>query len=156
MKKKKAKKPKKVRKLLKKPFNNGTMSNSAFFGWIRSRLRKMSMMGWKPVSVVRNEAKVPYIGDNKRRKFSYICSECKQEKDGSSCSVHHIIPAGKLSAFEDLPDFCRRLFVEKEGLRLLCDECHEAEHIKLKQLEEVKERAKHTMTLKGRKDGNKD
>ena len=60
------KKKKVVRKSkVEKPFNNNTMSNSAFFGWLRSRLRKMSMQGWKPTLEVKKACKVPYEGENK-------------------------------------------------------------------------------------------
>lgn len=107
--------------------NNNTMTESMFFGWLRSRLRRLSIY-WKPVSVVKNEAKVPYKGDNKRRKFSYVCNECKGEFSDKEVAVHHIIPAGSLKSFDDLPGFVERLFVEKEGLRLLCNNCHAKEH----------------------------
>lgn len=128
-------KKKKIKKSrVEKPFNNNTMSNSMFFGWLRSRLRRMSMIGWKPVSAVRKDAQVPYKGDNKRRKYSYICSECKKEVDGKSCAVHHKVPAGSLKSFEDLADFCRRLFVEKSGLILLCNSCHDKAHEELNKL----------------------
>ncbi len=112
---------KKIRKSkVDKPFNNGTMSNAAFFGWLRSRLRKMSI-AWKPIQIVKKAAKIPYKGPNKRRRFSYVCSNCGNAVSDKECAVHHIIPAGSLKSFEDLPGFCERLFVEKHGLILLCD-----------------------------------
>lgn len=132
MKKKKAKKPRKSK--VEKPYNAGTMSSSAFFGWLRSRLRKMSMQGWKPTKIVKDAAKVPYVGENKRRKFSYVCQKCFTPVSDKECAVHHKIPAGSLKSFEDLPDFCRRLFVEKQGLILLCDDCHTKEHEELDKL----------------------
>lgn len=119
---------------VEKPFNNGTMSNSAFFGWLRSRLRKMSMQGWKPTLEVKKACKVPYEGENKRRKFSYKCQKCLSLVSDKECAVHHIEPAGSLKSFEDLPGFCKRLFVEKEGLVLLCDSCHTKEHEELDKL----------------------
>lgn len=115
---------------VEKPFNNGTMSNAAFFGWLRSRLRKMSQ-AWKPIQEVKKAAKVPYVGENKRRKFSYKCEKCFGEFSDKQVAVHHKIPAGSLKSFEDLPDFCRRLFIEKQGLILLCDSCHTKEHEEL-------------------------
>jgi hypothetical protein len=125
--KKEKKAPKTRKNRVEKPFNAGTMSNAAFFGWLRSRLRKMSQ-AWKPIQQVRKEAKVSYIGDNKRRKFSYVCNKCKTAVSDKECAVHHIIPAGSLKSFEDLAGFCERLFVEKEGLILLCHKCHDVEH----------------------------
>lgn len=112
---------------VEKPFNNGTMSNSAFFGWLRSRLRKMSQ-AWKPIQEVKKAAKVPYVGENKRRKISYKCEKCQNLFSDKEVAVHHKIPAGSLKSFDDLPDFCRRLFVEKSGLELLCYNCHSNAH----------------------------
>jgi len=123
--------PRKPRKnAMPKIRNNGTMTESAFFGWIRSKLRQMSMRGWKPVSQIRLEARVPYKGVNKRRKYSYICTKCKKEVDGKNCAVHHTIPAGSLKSFNDLPEFCEKLFCEKQFLILLCNKCHDLEHKK--------------------------
>jgi len=69
------------------------MSRSAFFGWLRSRLRKMSQH-WRPINEVKKAAKVPYIGENQRRKFSYVCNNCKTPVSDKECNVHHKIPAG--------------------------------------------------------------
>jgi len=131
MAKKKVAKPRKP--LVEKPFNNGTMSNSAFFGWLRSRLRKMSQ-AWKPIQEVKKAAKVPYVGENKRRKFSYKCEDCGELFSDKEVAVHHKIQAGSLKSFEDLPGFCERLFVEKHGLILLCDGCHDKAHEELDNL----------------------
>lgn len=67
---------------------------------------------------------MPYKGDNKRRKFSYICAECKGEFDAKSVAVDHIQAAGQLNSKEDIADFIEKLFCEVEGLQVLCDECH--------------------------------
>lgn len=131
------KKKKLVKNRVEKPYNHSTMSSSAFFGWLRSRLRKMSMQGWKPTSAVKNASKVPYIGENKRRKFSYKCSKCLGLFSDKEVAVHHRIPAGSLKSFEDLGDFCKRLFVEAPGLVLLCDSCHTKEHEELDKLKSI-------------------
>ena len=85
-------------------------------------------MYWKPVAQVRKEAQVPYKGPNKKRKFSYVCNDCKKEFAATSVAVHHIVEAGTLSSFDDLPSFVEKLFVEKEGLVLLCNKCHDKRH----------------------------
>jgi capsule polysaccharide export protein KpsC/LpsZ len=112
-----------------KPFNSGTMTTSQFFGMIRSALRKASIY-WKPITQVKNESRVPYKGDNKKRKYSYICNKCKKEYSSLEVNVHHIIDCGSLKSFEDLPQFVKNLFVEKEGLIVLCKKCHSKEHNK--------------------------
>jgi len=114
---------------IEKPYNAGTMTSAAFFGMIRSRLRQASRW-WKPILNVKNAAKVPYKGDNKRRKFSYICSGCKKEFDAKSVQVHHIVECGTLRSFEDTGEFCRKLFCEEKDLELLCDKCHDKKHKK--------------------------
>jgi len=121
---------KKIRKQrVARTMNAGTMTSSAFFQWLRQILRRSSMY-WKPIAQVRQEARVPYIGTNKRRKYSYICSECHKEWPLTSIHVHHKIECGSLSSFEDLSEFARKLFVEKEGLVVLCNKCHDAKHNK--------------------------
>jgi hypothetical protein len=51
--------------------------------------------------------------------------------------VDHIEPVGTLRTFEDLPEFCRRLFVGIDKLQVLCKTCHNK-----KTLAETKERKK--------------
>lgn len=43
----------------------------------------------------------------------------------SDACVDHINPCGTLKSFEDVRGFVERLFCEAEGLRLLCEECHQ-------------------------------
>jgi len=114
---------------VEKLYNGGTMTSSAFFGMIRSALRSKSRW-WKPILNVKNAAKVTYKGDNKRRKFSYICSGCKNEFDAKSVQVHHKIECGTLRSFEDIGEFCRKLFCEEKDLELLCGKCHDKKHKK--------------------------
>lgn len=125
MSKKKINKPKKSK--IEKTRNNATMTEAAFFGWLRSRIRRLSIY-WKPIQAVKQAAKVPYKGENKRRKFSYICGKCGNEKSDKEVSVHHTTPCGSLKNFSDLAIFAERLFVEKDKLILLCDKCHSEEH----------------------------
>lgn len=109
--------------------NSKTMTDVQFFQWIRQILRKASMY-WKPISEVKKEAQVVYKGPNKRRKYSYICSECRKEYASTEVNVHHKIECGSLKTFDDLPGFVERLFTEKENLVVLCKTCHDAEHKK--------------------------
>lgn len=125
------KKPKKVKKSkVLKTRNNNTMSEAAFFGWLRSRIRRLSIY-WKPIQIVKQEAKVPYIGSNKRRKFSYKCAKCGNTVSDKEGNVHHKIPCGSLKNFQDLAIFAEKLFVEKDLLEFLCHNCHDLEHERL-------------------------
>lgn len=120
-------KTKKARKTAKpkvvKPRNAGTMTESAFWSFIRSALRQKSRW-WKPITECKLKAKRVYKGPNKRQKFEYQCKTCKNWFPEKQINVDHIVPAGSLNCAEDLPGFVNRLFCEQENLQVLCTECH--------------------------------
>lgn len=101
----------------------GTMTESAYWGMIRSSLRNSSRW-WKPISECKKAAKRVYKGTNKRQKYEYLCNDCKQYHSDKETVVDHINPVGTLTQSSDLPDFIENLFCEKEGLQLLCKTCH--------------------------------
>ena len=103
--------------------NAGTMSESAFWSFIRSGLRQKSRW-WKPITQCKLEAKRPYKGTNKRQKFEYQCNECKNWFMEKLINVDHIHPAGSLNCAADLPAFVERLFCETDNLQVLCEACH--------------------------------
>jgi len=114
-----------AKRILKdRPFNSGTMTQSMFFGWLRSNLRRMTMRGWKPIAEVKKQARKPYKGSNKLQKWEFLCASCGNYVKSTECEVDHKIEAGSLRNYEDLAGFVQRLFVEKEGLELLCKQCH--------------------------------
>ena len=117
----KAKKPRKG--AAPKTRNSGTMTESAFWSFIRSALRQKSRW-WKPVSECKQKSKRPYKGPNKRQKFEYQCNHCKKWYAEKNINIDHIIPAGTLTCANDLPGFVERLFVEVDNLQCLCTECH--------------------------------
>ncbi|MEI6186914.1 MAG: hypothetical protein WCP46_00230 [Alphaproteobacteria bacterium] len=130
-----------VRKsLVDKPYNNGTMSTSAFFSFIRSSLRRRTIV-WKPIQSCKNKAKRVYVGPNKRQRVEFQCNICKNYFPDKQVSVDHIIPAGSLNSFADLPGFVERLFCEENGLQVLCDNCHDNKS-KIDKNETGKRRAK--------------
>src|SRR6187402_1308969 len=104
------KKPKKkAKKVVEKPYNAGTMTSSQFWNFIRQTLRRRTLV-WKPIQNVRNAAKRPYVGTNKRRKVSYECSECHLHFSSDEIAVHHSKNVGKLTCGDDLKGFVERLF----------------------------------------------
>jgi hypothetical protein len=117
------------RKLLPRPRNNGTMTESGFWGGIRSALRQKSRW-WKPIAEAKKLARRPYKGNNKRQKWEYLCSKCKKWHMGKNTNVDHIIPAGSLKCANDLPGFVERLFCEVKGLQVMCTTCHDAKTLK--------------------------
>jgi 5-methylcytosine-specific restriction endonuclease McrA len=104
--------------------NNGTMTESAFWTFIRSALRNKSRY-WKPITQAKMNARRPYSGPNKRQKFEYQCNTCKKWFPEKDINVDHICPAGTLKSAQDLPGFIERLFCEIDNLQCLCEKCHD-------------------------------
>lgn len=121
--KKRKNKKQKVKKVVEKPFGDGTLTNSAFFGMIRSALRQKSRF-FITIKNCRERARIPYNGSNKRKKWLYKCEECGNLFDAKDTVVHHKIECGGLTSFEDLAGFTQRLFCDSENLALICNECH--------------------------------
>ena len=108
--------------VVQKNRNNGTMSESAYWGMVRSGLRR-TFRWWKPILATKNKAKRKYVGANKRQKWEYQCKKCKKWFKGSETQVDHIIPVGSLTCKEDLAGFIERLTPET-GFQVLCTNCH--------------------------------
>jgi len=104
--------------------NSGTMTESAFWSFIRSALRQKSRW-WKPITECKLKARRVYNGPNKRQKFEYQCKKCKQWFAEKNINVDHIKAAGSLNCAEDLPGFINRLFCEIDNLQVLCEPCHD-------------------------------
>lgn len=110
--------------LSQKTRNAGTMTESAFWSFIRSALRQKSRW-WKPIAQAKAKAKRSYKGPNKRQRFEYQCADCLQWFPDKKINVDHIIPAGTLRSANDLPGFVERLFCEVDNLQVLCTTCHD-------------------------------
>ena len=105
--------------------NAGTMSESAFWTFIRSALRSASTR-WQPKFDCLKAAYFDTRMNEKTKRVSkhYKCALCKSIYPGKEIQIDHIIPAGSLREFEDLPSFAQRLFCEASGFRALCITCH--------------------------------
>jgi len=109
--------------------NNGTLSESGFWSFIRSSLRQKSRW-WKPIAQCKINNRRIYKGTNKRQKWEYQCNKCKNWFPDKKINVDHIIPAGTLKCANDLPEFVEKLFCEIDGLQILCTDCHDNKTIK--------------------------
>ena len=118
------KKPVKKTSRVPKTRNAGTMTESAFWSFIRSALRQKSRW-WKPITECKMKARRPYKGPNKRQKFEYLCNSCKRWFPDKQINVDHIVGAGSLNCGQDLPGFVDRLFCEQDNLQVLCTTCHD-------------------------------
>lgn len=117
-----------MKKQLIKPRNNSTMTEAGFWSFIRSSLRRRTMV-WKPIQECKKQAKRVYKGLNKRQKFEYKCNVCKNYFPDKEVNIDHIKPAGSLKSGKDLQEFIERLFCEKENLQVLCSNCHNLKSI---------------------------
>ena len=120
------------RVLVPKTRCDGTMSEAAFWSFIRSALRQKSRW-WKPISICKLNARRDYTGPGKRQKYEYQCKKCKKWHPEKQINVDHIIPAGSLNCAQDLPLFVERLFCEQDNLQVLCTTCHDKKTLKEKQ-----------------------
>jgi 5-methylcytosine-specific restriction endonuclease McrA len=98
-------------------------TEAKFFGFLRSALRKASQK-YPPAYEALALARRPYKGSNTKQKWEYRCAECKKWFMQKEVQVDHIIPAGTLKSFNDLPTFCSRLFCGVRGYQVLCKPCH--------------------------------
>jgi hypothetical protein len=106
--------------------NGKTLTEAAFWGMIRSTLRRRTMY-WLPIKQAREQARRPYKGNNKRQKWEFLCAECKKHHPQKNINVDHKIEAGSLRNGDDLKGFVERLFCEDvEGYQVLCKPCHKS------------------------------
>lgn len=108
----------------------GEWTEAAFWNFLRSGLRQLSRR-WPPlVRHAANAARREYSGPNARQKWEYQCSACCHWYMRKEIQIDHIVECGPLRSFADLSVFAERLFIEKEGLRVLCESCHEQRTLK--------------------------
>lgn len=104
----------------------GKWSEGDFNSFIRSNLRRTSQK-WPPISACLKNARV--------ERGLYLCNGCKEivpasivnEKGRRVKNVHvdHIVPVvDPAVGFESWDRWVERMFVEEDGLQLLCSECH--------------------------------
>lgn len=100
-------------------------TDARYWSFIRSGLRRL----WSKYPLkykALNNAKRRKEGVQGKQKYEYQCACCSRFFAGKNVSVDHIVPAGSLRSYADLPDFCAKLFCAIEGLQVLCYACHAA------------------------------
>jgi 5-methylcytosine-specific restriction endonuclease McrA len=99
----------------------GTWTKSQYFNFIRGALRKAATR--YPVKHQVLDTVKTFV-EGKRHRFEYPCAECGASFKRTEVEVDHIVPAGSLREYEDLPSFTRTLFCEADNLQVLCKPCH--------------------------------
>lgn len=112
--------------LLSDKYNDGEWSKARFISFVKSALRSASMR-WPPKHKVKKDARL--------RRGIYLCNGCKQEVEASkkigdkrydNIFIDHINPVVHPShGFTTWDTFINRLFVDSDGLQLLCKNCHD-------------------------------
>lgn len=105
--------------------NGGRWTEARYNAFIKGALRNASRK-WGPISDSLREARVG--------RGEYLCNSCKEvvpatTKDGrrrvKNVHVDHILPViDPNEGFTTWDSVIERLFVEKEGLQVLCSACH--------------------------------
>lgn len=100
-----------------------TWTESRYFQFIRSALR--AAFSRYPVKyAVKNAARREVVGGG-RQKYEYQCNSCKEYFPAKETEVDHIVSAGSLKCYDDLPGFVERMFCEADGMQVLCKPCHQ-------------------------------
>ena len=111
-----------ARKLVPRTRAGGTWTEARYWSFIRSALR--GAWGRYPVKHQVKLANRKTVKGKKHR-FEYNCVHCNGWFQDKDTQVDHIIGAGSLKRYEDLPGFVERLFCESKNLQVLCKPCHQ-------------------------------
>lgn len=110
-------------------FNNGQWTEARFHAFIKNGLRSLSMR-WPPKYQVKKEAQ--------RGRGKYLCAGFRRRNHivGSSFRaggrrvnnvfVDHIEPViNPQTGWQSWDEVVKRMFVDSDGLQVLCKECHD-------------------------------
>jgi hypothetical protein len=102
-----------------KPYNSGTWTVARFNSFIKGGLRALSYK-WGPIHKVRKKAWL--------KRGVYKCAGYKRKAHqarAKDISVDHINPVvDPTEGFISWDKIIERLFVEEDGLQVLCKDCH--------------------------------
>lgn len=106
--------------------NHGTLTDSMFWGMVRSGLRR-TFRFWKPATAALNAAKIAWPGP-RGRKWGYRCAVCGGTFLRKEVQIDHKEPCGTLTDYAHVPDFLRKLTPESpESFQVLCKgKCHQS------------------------------
>lgn len=108
--------------------NNGQWTEARFNSFIKSALRSASIR-WPVKYTVLNEALIGKQINIKTGRLGnhYRCNQCKGIFPAKEVAVDHIDPViDPLIGFTTWDNVIVRMFCEKDGLQVLCSDCHTA------------------------------
>jgi len=105
--------------------NGDSWTEARFNSFVKSSLRKASVK-WPPRYQALADA---FVGVKINKKSGrpakhYKCAECKDDFPASAIAVDHIEPIVPVTGFTTWDEVINNLFCEKDGLQVLCSECH--------------------------------
>lgn len=105
--------------------NAGTITEAAYWGMLRSGLRRLFRF-WKPAVLALHAARIPCSGA-RGQKWAYVCADCRRAFPRKLVQIDHVEPCGALTELSHLPDFVRRLTPEDpKAYAVRCLACHQA------------------------------
>lgn len=125
--------------------NGGLWTEAKFRSFVISALRAASRR-WPVKWAVLKAALVGKSVNTKTGKFAqhYRCSHCRANFPAADVVVDHIHPViDTMKGFTTWDEYVERMFVEAEGLQVLCKGCHkEKTAIERKERKDVRSKAK--------------
>ena len=109
--------------------NSKTWTEACFRSFITSILRGATYK-WGPINKVRKRANIRWgwykCCGYKRQPHEVPATVTKGKKKFKNALVDHIHPVvDPVSGFSSWDDYIKRMFVEEDGLQLLCKACHD-------------------------------
>lgn len=114
--------------LTEKPYNNGTWTEARFNSFIKGALRALTKR-WGPRYTSLKEARIERgvykCAGYKKRSHKAPKSIKIGEKRVNNIFVDHIDPIIGPEGFTSWDEVIRKMFCEKDGLQILCKDCHD-------------------------------
>lgn len=115
--------------------NAGRWTKARYNSFVAAVLRSGSRR-WPPKYEALAEAFTSRKVNKKSGKLAkhYRCSDCEKEYTSTNVQIDHIDPVVPVTGFTTWDSFIERLFCEKEGLQVLCKDCHKKKTVAEKKL----------------------
>jgi len=113
---------------MSKKYNDGNWTDARFHSFIKSALRRASMR-WPPKGKVLKEARTErgvYTCRGYNRSSHSVPNSIKVDgKRVQNVYVDHIVPVIGPEGFVSWDEVIKRMFINSEGLQVLCKGCHD-------------------------------